>query len=189
MTRLSDERLAELHAGTLRLVALHGFDRLTMDQISEETHSSKATLYRQWGSKAALVADAMACTVEDHPDVVDTGTLRGDLHLMLTADKPEGVEDGALIGALLHAVRTDPELGHALRDKVVALGRARIRAVIDRAVDRGEVAADCPGIEHVPLLLISQVVLQPVLDDQPSDDDSQLAFVDHALLPVLGIHP
>lgn len=185
MTRLTDERLAELYAGTLRLVALHGFDRVTMDQISEATHSSKATLYRQWGSKTALVAEAMACTVEDHPDVVDTGSLRGDLHLMLTADKPEGVQDGAL----MHAVRTDPDLGHALRDQVVALGRARIRAVIDRAVDRGEVAADCPGTEYVPLLLISQIVLQPVLDDHPSDDDSQLAFVDHALLPVLGIHP
>ncbi len=189
MTRLTDERLAELHAGTLRLVATHGFDRVTMDQIAEETHSSKATLYRQWDSKTALVADAMACTVQDHPDAVDTGSLRGDLHLMLTADKPQGVEDGALIGALLHAVRTDPDLGHALRDQVVALGRDRIRAVIDRAVDRGEVAADCPGIEHIPQLLISQVVLQPVLDGTSCDDSHQLAFVDHALLPVLGIHP
>lgn len=189
MTRLTDERLAELHAGTLRLVALHGFDRVTMDQIAEKTRSSKATLYRQWDSKAALVADAMACTVQDHPDDIDTGTLRGDLYLMLTADKPDGVEDGVLIGALLHAVRTDAELGQALRDQVVALGRARIHAVIERAVARGEVAADCPGIEHVPLVLISQVVLQPVLDDEPADDERTLAFVDHALLPILGIHP
>ncbi len=189
MTRLTDERLAELHAGTLHLVATHGFDRVTMDQIAETTHSSKATLYRQWASKTALVADAMACTVEDHPDAVDTGSLRGDLHLMLTGDKPEGVEDGALIGALLHAVRTDPDLGQALRDQVVALGRARIGAVIDRAIARGEVAADCPGIEHVPLLVIAQVVLQPVLDDAPWDDARTLEFVDHVIAPVLGIHP
>lgn len=188
MTRLSDERLAELYDGTLQLVAEHGFEKVTMDRIADTTHSSKATLYRQWGSKTALVADALLCSVEDHHVEVDTGDLRSDLHLMLTQDKPHKVEDGALIGALLHAAKHDPELALVLREKVITVGRARIDAVIARAVERGEVAADCPGIEYIAFLVISQVVLQPVLEGAPWDDTAKLRFVDDVLLPTLGIH-
>jgi AcrR family transcriptional regulator len=188
MSRLSDERFAELYDGTLQLVAEHGFDRVTMDQIAEATHSSKATLYRQWGSKAALVTDAMVCTVEDHHDPVDTGHLRSDLHQMLTEEKPRGIDDGKLVGALLHAVRTHPELEQALREKVFFVGRERIGLIAARAVERGEVAADCPGIDYIPLLLIAQVILQPVLDGTPWDDATKLHYVDDVLLPILGVY-
>jgi AcrR family transcriptional regulator len=189
MTRLTDERLVELYDGTLQLVAEHGFDKVTMDRIAEATHSSKATLYRQWGSKSALVADALLRSVEDHHQPVDTGRLRSDLHLMLTQDKPRTVEDGALIGALLHAVKHDVELARVLREKVVHAGRQRIDAVVAAAVARGEVSADCPGIEHVALLIIAQVVLQPVIDETPWRDEDKVRYIDDVLLPVLGIHP
>ncbi len=187
MTRLSDERLAELFDGTLQLVVEHGFDRLTMDQIADATHSSKATLYRQWGSKTALVADALLRSVEAHEMAIDTGHLRSDLHLMLTQDKPDKVQDGALVGALLHAVKHDADLGQVLREKVIAVGRRRIDDVIALAVGRGEVAPDSPGIEYVAFLVISQVVLQPVVDGAPWDDADKLRFVDAVLLPMLGI--
>lgn len=190
MTRLTDERLAELYAGTLHLVVEHGFDRLTMDQVAAATRSSKATLYRQWGGKATLVSDALMHSVRDHHTVeIDTGTLRGDLVTMLDRGKPDDIDDGALIGALMHAVRTDPELGDAMREQVVAFGRERIDEVLARAVERGEVAADSPGIAQVPLLIIAQVVLQPVLDGTEWGDDDKRRYVDHVLLPVLGIHP
>lgn len=190
MTRLTDERLAELYAGTLRLVVEHGFDCLTMDQVAEATRSSKATLYRQWGSKTAIVTDALMRSVRDHHTAdVDTGVLRTDLQRMLERGKPNGIEDGALIGALMHAARTDPELGDAMREQVVAFGRERIDEVLARAVERGEVAPDAPGIAHVPLLIIAQVVLQPVVDGVEWGARDKLRYVDHVLLPVLGIHP
>lgn len=188
MSRLSDERLAELYDGTLHLIAEHGFEKVTMDQIAVATHSSKATLYRQWGSKATLVADALVCSVEDHHVTVDTGALRSDLHLMLTQDKPHKIEDGALVGALLHAVRTDAELGRILREKVLAVGSSHIDEVVNHAIARGEVAPDCPGAQYIAFLIISQVVLQPVVTGTPWDDAEKLQFVDHVLLPTLGIH-
>lgn len=190
MTRLTDERLAELYAGTLRLVVEHGFDRLTMDQVAEATRSSKATLYRQWGSKATLVADALMHSVRDHHTVdIDTGDLRTDLLAMLTRGKPDGIEDGALIGALMHAGRTDPELGDAMRAQVIAFGRERIDEVLARAVQRGEVAPSSPGLAQVPLLIMALIVLQPVIDGTEWGDDEKQLYVDHVLAPVLGITP
>lgn len=188
MTRLTDERLAELYDGTLQLVAEHGFDKVTMDRIAEATHSSKATLYRQWGSKTALVTDALVCSVEEHHVDVNTGSLRDDLLLMLTQETPSRAEDGALIGALLHAAKHDAELDAVLREKVIVVGRRRIDEVIARAVERGEVAPDSAGIPHIAAVVISQIVMKPVLDGGPWDATDKLRFVDDVLLPTLGIH-
>lgn len=188
MTRLTDERLTELYQGTLRLVAELGFDKVTMDGIAEATRSSKATLYRQWGSKTALVADALVHSVEENHVDIDTGSLRGDFQQMMRQGKPKGVDDGALIGALLQAVKHDAELDQVLREQVIVVGHQRINAVIDLAITRGEIAADAPGITYVPLLIITLFVLQPVIDGAEWDDAQKTAFIDAVLLPALGIH-
>ena len=50
-SRLTPEREAELYAAVLDLLREVGYDALTMDAVAARTRSSKATLYRQWGSK------------------------------------------------------------------------------------------------------------------------------------------
>ncbi|KQX73945.1 hypothetical protein ASD10_01355 [Aeromicrobium sp. Root472D3] len=189
MARMTDERLSELYVGTLALVAEHGYEKLTMDQVAEATRSSKATLYRQWGSKSALVVEALTCVGEIDPEVPDTGSLRGDLHLMVDRGEAKGHEhDADLIAAIMHAVRHDPELGDAVRTQILEPGRESIRAVVRRAVDRGEVAADCPALAFVDYVFIAPIVLHHLLEgDEPSGDFLR-SYVDGALLPALGIH-
>lgn len=189
MARMTDERLAELYAGTLELVSAHGYEKLTMDQIAETTRSSKATLYRQWGSKSALVVDALCWLGDVKPHVPDTGTLRGDLTAMFDQSAQEGHEhDADLIAAIMHAVRHDAELGEAVRTQILAPERENIRSVVRRAIDRGEVAADCPGLEFVDYVFIAPVVLHRLLEgDEPSADFLH-RYVEGALMPALGIH-
>ena len=190
MARMNDERLGELFAGTLSLVAEHGYEKLTMDQVAEATRSSKATLYRQWGSKSALVVDALCWLGNFKPEVPDTGTLRGDLLQML--DQPEHEahdKDADLIAAIMYAVRHDDELGAAVRTQILEPARDNIRSVVRRAVDRGEVAADCPGLDFVDYVFIAPVVLHHLLEgDEPSNDFLR-RYVEGALLPTLGIDP
>jgi len=187
MSRLSDDRLIELYSGTLRLVAERGYDRLTMDQIAEATKSSKATLYRQWGSKSALVVEAIKC-VDDHvQEPPDTGTLRGDL--MAIIDRSEQQEkDSDLLVAILHACRQDHELAEAVRTEILDPGRARIRAVIDRAVVRGEVAADWPALDFVDYIFIAPIVLHHLLEGTEASADFLRRYFEGVLLPALGIH-
>ena len=189
MARMNDERLGELYAGTLRLVAEHGYEKLTMDQVAEATRSSKATLYRQWGSKSALVVDALTCIGDVDPELPDTGSLRGDLHLMVDRGEAKGHEhDADLIAAIMHAVRHDAELGDAVRAQILEPGRESIRAVVRRAVDRGEVAADCPALAFVDYVFIAPIVLHHLLEgDEPSGEFLR-SYVDGALLPALGLH-
>ena len=187
MSRLSDDRLVELYTTTLVLVREHGYEKLTMDQIAEATKSSKATLYRQWGSKSALVVEAIRCVGDADEELPDTGTLRGDLMAMV--DRAEGEEhDSDLLSAIMHAVRQDAELGEAVRTKILEPGRERIRTVIQRAVDRGEVAADCPGLPFVDYVFIAPIVLHHLLEGEEPSPDFLRRYFEGALLPTLGIH-
>ncbi|MGD9960611.1 TetR/AcrR family transcriptional regulator [Nocardioides sp.] len=189
MTRLSTERLDELYLGTLRLVARDGFDKITMDQIAEATHSSKATLYRQWGSKAGLVATALNCVTATPDDPPDTGSLRGDLIGMLAGRHQALEQEADLVGSILHAVKTDATLRTALRDQIISTLHGRLAAVVERAVDRGEVATANPALRHIDLVLIAPFVLRLLIDDRPVDDDYLIDYLDAVLLPALGVVP
>ena len=188
MSRMSAERINELYVGTLELVARHGFDNLTMDQIAEATRSSKATLYRQWGSKAALVVGALQCRAPVDLEAPDTGSLRGDLRLMF-ADREKQDDKGAdLMGAILHAMKKDPELGAAVRKQILQPIHDRIGLVLDRAIGRGEIGADSPAVPHITLALLAPFVLQVVLTGTEPDADFIDSYIDGLILPALGIN-
>ncbi len=191
MTRLSPARLGELYAGTLALVAERGFENLTMDQIAEATRSSKATLYRQWGSKVALVAEALRCSTLD-PAVAgdspaDTGTLAGDLRELLARRSRALDRETDLVGSILHAVKSDATLRAAVRDQVVAAVTERLEVVLRRAMARGEIPAGHPALPFVPLVLMAPFILRHLLDDQPVDDDYLAGYLDAVVLPALGV--
>ncbi len=189
MTRLSPERLEELYLGTLRLVTEHGFDKITMDQIAEATQSSKATLYRQWGSKSALVvAGAAAASTLARDAAIDTGSLRGDLLEMVDRRVRTMEGEGALIGAILHAVKADAELRAAVRDQIIAVGPRARRA--DRRPAPSPGARSPPTTRRCPtcrLVLFAPFVLRDVIDDEPADEKYLIGYVDAVLLPALGL--
>ena len=71
------------------------------------------------------------------------GRRAGPAHLEHEAD---------LVGAILHAVKSDETLRKAVREQIVSTLRERLDTVVERAVDRGEVAADNPALPYADLL-------------------------------------
>lgn len=188
MSRLSDERRSELYSGTLQLVAEHGYDKLTMDQIAEATKSSKATIYRQWGGKAALVVEAMQCMGDTQEDFPDTGSLRGDLRSIAERGMNHDHGDSDLITAIMHAMRTNEELAAAVRAEIINPARDRIGAMLQRAIDRGEISADNPALPFADLMFMAPMVLHIVLEGTEPDPDYLNRYFEGVLLPALGIH-
>lgn len=188
MSRLTEERLNELYTGTLELVAEHGYDKLTMDQIAEATKSSKATLYRQWGSKATLVVEALQYCGGPEPELPDTGTLRGDLKAMSLHKGGQDEHDSELITAIIHAMKQNDELAEAVRTQLIEPGRGRIQILLQRAIDRGEVAADCPALPFADLLFMAPFVLSAVIEGNEINPEYMNDYFEGVVLPALGIH-
>ncbi|WP_208322450.1 MULTISPECIES: TetR/AcrR family transcriptional regulator [unclassified Mumia] len=186
-SRLTPERTDELYAATLRLLAEVGYDKLTMDKVAEHTRSSKATLYRQWGSKEALVIAAIDADAPVVPQSVDTGSLRGDLLALIEALPRDEDPDIALAGAILHACKTHPSLAQSFSDRVVASRVQVVATVVDRAIARGEVRADNPAIPLVVPVLIGPAILRDALTNEQCGPDFFVEILDAVLLPALGV--
>ncbi|GGW29210.1 TetR family transcriptional regulator [Streptomyces lucensis JCM 4490] len=188
-SRITPEREAELYEAVLDLLREVGYDALTMDAVAARTRSSKATLYRQWGGKAELVAKAVRHTKPaSSADEVDTGSLKGDLHaLTLRADDCEMEQNSALMRGLAMATHSNPDLLEAFRDHLIQPEMAEFRRVLQRAVDRGEVRADNPAIDFVMHMMIGAFAARTMIDEQPPTQAFLLSYVDAVVLPALGV--
>ncbi|MFI9425594.1 TetR/AcrR family transcriptional regulator [Streptomyces achromogenes] len=187
-SRITPEREAELYGAVLDLLREVGYDALTMDAVAARTRSSKATLYRQWGGKAELVAKAVRHGKPGRVTGVDTGSLKGDLHaLVLHADDCEMEQNSALMRGLAMAVHGNPDLLQAFREHLIEPELAELRRMLQRAVERGEVRADNPAIGFVLHMMIGAFAARTLIDEQPPTQDFLLSYIDAVVLPALGV--
>jgi AcrR family transcriptional regulator len=123
--------------------AARGLDGMSVDAVAARAGVSKATIYRRYPSKVELVAGAATMACEESASDVDTGSLRGDLRLILTTLRQN--LDDPLVGAakrkLLFDASYNEELAQMHKD-LVGRRRERTVAVFQRAIDRGELQPD-----------------------------------------------
>lgn len=189
-SRITPEREAELYGAVLDLLREVGYDALTMDAVAARTRSSKATLYRQWGGKAELVARAVRHSKPGGVGLseIDTGSLRGDLHaLTLRSDDCEMEQNSALMRGLAMAIHGNPDLLDAFREHLIEPEMAEFRTVLQRAVDRGEVRPDNPAIEFVMHMMIGGFAARTMIDEMPPTQSFLLSYIDAVVLPALGV--
>ncbi|HEX3946272.1 MAG TPA: TetR/AcrR family transcriptional regulator [Acidimicrobiales bacterium] len=182
----SEAREQAILDAALELVVEVGYDKLSMDALAERAHASKATIYRHWSGKAEVVAAAVRCRAEESMEFTpDTGSLRGDLISLLDHScETLAAEDGALMAAVLWAMRTDPVLAGLMRAQMVDGKRDVVRGVVERAVARGE----CPGEvdpaaagEVMPAMVLSRLLVT----GEPLDRAFSVHLVDDVMLPLL----
>ena len=129
---------------TNQLLEERGFSDLTMDEVAQRAGVSKPTIYRRWPTKGTLVFEAFSADFRNRQPLPDTGTLRGDLLGALRAwiRVVKGTVTGRTLRGLIAEVQRDPELAELWRERFLAPVRAQHRTMVERAVLRGEVAAD-----------------------------------------------
>jgi AcrR family transcriptional regulator len=175
---------AILHA-TLELLAESGYDQLTIDAVAARARC-KATIYRRWPGKAALVMTAVRRHAgQPAAAAPDTGSLRSDLLAALQVMRSAlAGQDATLILGLLSAMHRDPELAGAVREQVLHAKREVFGAVIARAAARGDVPA---ATDQALLAEISSAVLfsRLLVTGEPLDDAFAQHLVDAVLLPAL----
>lgn len=122
-------------------LAANGFEGLTMEGVAERAGVGKATVYRRWRTKGALVRAAVESFVSAIA-IPDTGSVREDL---LTLER-EAVavyrgKPGRLMPGLVSAMALHPELAKAVREDFLRARRSALRTVLERGLERGELRA------------------------------------------------
>ncbi|MEV0382086.1 TetR/AcrR family transcriptional regulator [Nonomuraea sp. NPDC050643] len=148
---MAPRKQQQIFDATLRLVAERGYDGLTVEGVADHSGVNKTTIYRWWPSKAALLGAALVESDVLGFEPPDTGSLRGDLvvlveHVVRLLTEPPGSE--IAVAALGAAVR-HPELDVR---RFFADRFAREREIFERAVRRGELKASVDPMLIVDLL-------------------------------------
>ncbi|MGI8524467.1 MAG: TetR/AcrR family transcriptional regulator [Nocardioides sp.] len=182
--RVEGDREQEILDAALEVLAEVGYDRLTMDAVAHGAKASKATLYRRWNTKAALVVDALA-SQKEAPALPDTGDLRSDLVGAFCG--LGGLADHDItstFGAVITALSTDPEFAAEFRAKVLLPKSQLSRTVFERAQARGELRCDLDLDIVVPAL--AGIVLHRifVMGEPPAPDLIERA-IDQIILPAV----
>jgi AcrR family transcriptional regulator len=165
--------LAIVHA-TIEILLRDGYDGLTMAGVAQRAGVSTATLYRRYESKVDLVVGCIT-TLKEESQTIDTGSLVGDLRALVLEGCAAFTGEGfGLMKALIGEVQRNPELGEAVRERIVAQRTHPGHHLIERAVARGEIPA--PADPELALqMIMGPFVFRTLVSGEPVDE----AFADH----------
>ncbi|HEV2401902.1 MAG TPA: TetR/AcrR family transcriptional regulator [Candidatus Sulfotelmatobacter sp.] len=136
--RSEKARLAILQS-TLKLLEEIGFADLTIEEIAARAEVGKATVYRWWPDKGALIADAFASSATRHLRFPDTGSLYKDMSRQMgQLVKVLRSRKGRIVSAILAAGQSDKDLIAAFRDRFLWPRRRDAYETLQRGIRRGE---------------------------------------------------
>lgn len=153
----SEQSRQAILASTLRLLQEAGFSELSIEAIAADANVGKATIYRWWPSKAALVADAFSNGADQELRFPDTGCVRSDVsQQMHQLARVFRSKRGRIVAALLGGGQTDAELLEAFRERFLRPRRQEAYATLRRGIERGEI------VEGADLDLILDALYGPL---------------------------
>ncbi|MEU7020196.1 TetR/AcrR family transcriptional regulator [Streptomyces sp. NPDC048717] len=128
---------------TLRILAQNGYSKLTIGGVAAEARVGKATIYRSWPNKPALVLDAVREELPPIPNE-DTGDSGAELIAVACslADLYCSQKIRAALPALVADVADDSGLRSFLTERLIDGRKASSRVVLERAVERGVLPPD-----------------------------------------------
>lgn len=166
---------------TLALLGQRGASGWSVSEVARSAGVGKATVYRHWADKDALILDVLQRTLLQRVPVPHTGSLRGDLTAVYEsqlafAGSPEGA---ALIRYLVHEAARDERFAAVFREALLG-SRDAASTMVDRAIARGEVA---PEVDRELLweVLPGSLMLRLVTGDPLPGPERASLLVDQVL--------
>jgi AcrR family transcriptional regulator len=166
-----------------------GIDGVSIEQVAARAGVAKATVYRRWPNKEALVLDAVMGVKVELPDLPGISA-RDDLVALVdsmrrrVADAAQPAESTAsrLYPCMIAEGGRHPEIAAKYKQIVVEQRREAVRTVIRRGIANGELRADI-DVDTMLLLLIAPMLVQLYMWSAGVDlaADTPAAYVDGVL--------
>jgi len=140
---------------TRDLIVANGFSRFRLEHVAARAGVGKATIYRRWPTREALVLELLMELAAPHIEIEDLGDTHAEL-LAATTHAMHAVTDtpfGPVIRALLSHIAVNPALGDPFRAAVVQGRRDAIAQVVERGIARGDLRPDADGDVATELLV------------------------------------
>lgn len=115
------------------------FEDVTVDAIAEASGAGKATIYRWWPNKAAVLIEAFRERIARELPFPDSGDFRQDMRVMLqnfTEIIYKG-RRGKVFRAFIAGAQADPEIAKAYREIWIGPRRAEARKIFERHIAEG----------------------------------------------------
>jgi AcrR family transcriptional regulator len=164
------------------LLADGGMGAATMEAIAARAGCSKATIYKWWPSRAAVLLEGLfdltRATIEVPEGATTEEALRGQLAATLAIFR-EGAT-GPLVRTLVGEAVSDPAVADALRDQWIGPRREVCLRILREAVDRGELRADT-DLEAASDQLFGPLYHRLNFGHAPLDDDLPAVLVGQLL--------
>ncbi|GMK38917.1 TetR family transcriptional regulator [Paenibacillus sp. CCS19] len=125
------------------LLVEHGFETVTVDKIAERAQVSKATIYKWWPNKAAVVMDGFLYAANARLPLPDTGSALNDILMHATnVARFMTSREGIIITELLGQGQFDAGLAEAYRARYFRPRRLEARSLLEKGIERKELKQD-----------------------------------------------
>jgi len=184
----SEEARRRVVESTVDVLLLDGVDGATIEDIAAASGVAKSTIYRHFGTRAQLLAEAVRSCIVEHP-TPDTGSLAGDLTALFTRydDSEETKRLNELFPMLLDASRRDRAIKEVMDDVILERQRP-MRTVLKLAKARGEIDPEL-DLEIAVAMLIGPFTYRRMVQDAEITDDFVAAVVPGGIAALLATAP
>ncbi|MFE9407750.1 TetR/AcrR family transcriptional regulator [Streptomyces sp. NPDC006704] len=158
---------ADVHSAVVALVGERGADQVTLPAVAKRAGVNSSTLYRRWGTLAALMAD-----VAEHRDDAGAPPLVGDLRTDLERQAAWTLTELARPGGIAFfraEVAPDIDERHAGLRECLRRVSARFSPVLDAARERGD-APPPPSLEQILDRIVAPLYFRVVFSIPGTDE-------------------
>src|ERR1700722_18256120 len=122
-----------------QLLETRCFENISVDAIAEQSGAGKATIYRWWPNKAAVLIEAFRERISREVPFPNTGDIRQDVRQQLQnfTDIIDGVRRRNVFRSFMGGPQADPEIASAFREVWIRPRPAEARKLFERYIEQG----------------------------------------------------
>lgn len=159
MSRRRDQKVDEaIVASTLAVIADHGIEGFSVEEVAVRASVGKATIYRRYADRAELISSALETLNDDLPEINLRRTAINSLTEMLEWVRTSKTSGAELLPRILTHSKANTELFEVCYAKVMYPRWQRIHEVLRLGVERGELRQDL-DIDIACTMLVSPVLM------------------------------